>query len=92
MRAYAFDALVNSETGIERVIATPAGRSAFTHRFDAVRIVEGDKPTIAISGRTSAGEFRTRRRRSRPGVLPRHRLCAGQDAVLARTGLKSSGR
>ncbi len=55
--ATAFDALVNSEMGIERVIATPAGRSAFTHRFDQVRIVEGDKPTIAISGRTLLVSF-----------------------------------
>ena len=57
IRTHAFDALVNSETGIERVIATPAGRSAFTRRFDAVRIVEGDKPTIAISGRTLLVSF-----------------------------------
>lgn len=51
-RAYGFDTLVNSEMGIERLIATQAGRAAFTQRFDSVRIVEGDKPTIAISGRT----------------------------------------
>ncbi|HXS05798.1 MAG TPA: DUF4908 domain-containing protein [Rhizomicrobium sp.] len=57
VRAYAFDALVNSALGIERLIATPAGRTAFTKRFDAVRIVEGDKPTIAISGRTLLVSF-----------------------------------
>ncbi len=57
VRANAFDTLVNSATGIERVMATPAGRAAFTHRFDAVRIVEGDKPTIAISGHTLLVSF-----------------------------------
>lgn len=57
VRAYAFDTLINSEMGIERVIATPAGRAAFTKRFDSVRIVEGDKPTIAISGRTLLVSF-----------------------------------
>ncbi|HUO02784.1 MAG TPA: DUF4908 domain-containing protein [Rhizomicrobium sp.] len=56
-RAYAFDTLVNSEMGIERIVGTPAGRAAFTHRFDTVRIVEGDKPTIAISGRTLLVSF-----------------------------------
>ncbi len=57
VRANAFDTLVNSEMGIERVIATPAGRSAFARRFDSVRIVEGDKPTIAMSGRTLLVSF-----------------------------------
>ena len=57
VRADAFEALVNSALGIERLIAIPAGRSAFTKRFDAVRIVEGDKPTIAISGRTLLVSF-----------------------------------
>lgn len=56
-RAYAFDTLVNSGMGIERVIGTPGGRTAFTSRFDSVRIVEGDKPTIAISGRTLLVSF-----------------------------------
>ena len=57
VRAYAFDTLVNSGAGIERIVATPTGRAAFTKRFDAVRIVQGDKPTIAISGRTLLVSF-----------------------------------
>ena len=57
VRANAFDALINSGVGIEHVVATPAGRSAFIRRFDQVRIVEGDKPTIAISGRTLLVSF-----------------------------------
>jgi hypothetical protein len=56
-RAYAFDTLVNSEVGIERVIAIVGGRAAFIQRFDSVRIVVGDKPTIAISGRTLLVSF-----------------------------------
>jgi hypothetical protein len=56
-RAYGFDTLVNSETGIERLVGSAAGRAAFVRRFDAVRIVEGDKPTIAISGRTLLVSF-----------------------------------
>ncbi|MES2255625.1 MAG: DUF4908 domain-containing protein [Pseudomonadota bacterium] len=57
VRANAFDTLINSAMGIEHVAATPAGRSAFVRRFDSVRIVEGDKPTIAISGRTLLVSF-----------------------------------
>jgi len=57
VRANAFEALVNSTMGIEHIVATPAGRSAFVRRFDSVRIVEGDKPTIAISGRTLLVSF-----------------------------------
>jgi hypothetical protein len=57
VRAYAFDALVNSALGIERLLAAPAGRAAFAKRFDQVRIVEGDKATIAISGRTLLVSF-----------------------------------
>ena len=57
VRANAFDALINSGVGIEHVVATQAGRSAFVRRFDQVRIVEGDKPTIAISGRTLLVSF-----------------------------------
>lgn len=57
VRANAFDALVNSAMGIEHIVATPAGRGAFVRRFDSVRIVEGDKPTIAISGRTLLVSF-----------------------------------
>ena len=56
-RAYGFDTLVNSEMGIERLVASAAGRAAFTHRFDAMRVVESDKPTIAISGRTLLVSF-----------------------------------
>ncbi|MGH6828399.1 MAG: DUF4908 domain-containing protein [Rhizomicrobium sp.] len=56
-RAYGFDTLVNTEMGIELLIASPAGRAAFTRSFDSVRIVEGDKPTIAISGRTLLVSF-----------------------------------
>ena len=56
-RANAFEALVNSTMGIEHIVATPAGRAAFVRRFDSVRIVEGDKPTIAISGRTLLVSF-----------------------------------
>ncbi len=57
VKANAFDTLVTSAMGIERIVATPAGRNAFIRRFDSVRIVEGDKPTIAISGRTLLVSF-----------------------------------
>ena len=51
-RALAFDALTNAEAGIERVVANTAARQAFSHKIDAVRVVEGDKPSITLSGRT----------------------------------------
>ena len=69
-RANAFDTLVNSAMGIERVIATPAGRSAFARRFDAVRIVEGDKPDHRDIGPYLAGQLRAVRRGRRPGSRP----------------------
>jgi hypothetical protein len=57
MRAFAFDTLINSEMGIERFIAGPQGRAAFTHKFDAVKVIIGEKPLIAISGRTLLVSF-----------------------------------
>src|SRR5580658_8308516 len=56
-RGLAFDALTNAEAGIERMLANPAGRRAFTSRIEAVRIVEGDRPSIALSGRTLLVSF-----------------------------------
>jgi hypothetical protein len=56
-RGLAFDALTNAEAGIERMLANPAGRRAFANRIEAVKIVEGDKPSIALSGKTLLVSF-----------------------------------
>jgi hypothetical protein len=57
VRAFGFDTLINSAMGIERFIANPQGRAAFTKKFDAVKIITGEKPLIAISGRTLLVSF-----------------------------------
>ena len=44
--------MVSAEAGIERLMATPAGRQALSRKFDMVRIVQGDKPGITVSGKT----------------------------------------
>jgi hypothetical protein len=52
MRAGAFDLLVNIDSGIERVVATPAGRQAFSRKIEAVKLVPGVSPGVSVSGRT----------------------------------------
>ena len=50
-RGRAFDALTNAATGIERFIAAqPSARQTLAHRVNSVKVAEGGKPTIAISG------------------------------------------
>jgi hypothetical protein len=56
-RRLAFDALVSAEAGVERLLATTGGREALTKRFDTVRIIRGDKPAIAVSGKTLMVSF-----------------------------------
>jgi hypothetical protein len=51
-RGLAFDAMVSAEAGIERLMATPTGRQALTRKFDMVRIVQGDRPGVTVSGKT----------------------------------------
>lgn len=48
--ALAFDTLINTEVGLEKLLSTNAGRNAVTRRIDTVRIIEGSKPTIRLSG------------------------------------------
>ena len=55
--ALAFDTLVNTEAGLEKLLSTNAGRNAVTRRIDTVRIIEGSKPTIRLSGRTLLVSF-----------------------------------
>ena len=56
-RRLAFDALVSAEAGIERLMAAPGGREAFTRRFDTIRLVQGDKPGVTVSGKTLLVSF-----------------------------------
>ena len=46
-----------AERGSSASSPRPPAAAAFTKRFDTVRIVQGDKPTIAISGRTLLVSF-----------------------------------
>jgi hypothetical protein len=57
-RGRAFDALTNAATGIERYLATnPAMRSVLAKRINNVRVAEGGKPTITLSGQTLLVSF-----------------------------------
>jgi hypothetical protein len=57
-RGRAFDALTNAATGIERFIAAqPSGRTALSRRINSVKVAEGGKPTIAITGQTLLVSF-----------------------------------
>ena len=56
-RAQAFDALANTDAGIDRVVASGAGRAAFTRRIENVKLVEGDRPGVALSGKTLVVSF-----------------------------------
>ena len=57
-RGRAFDALTNAATGIERFLAdTPAARSVLAKRINSVKVAEGGKPTIALTGQTLLVSF-----------------------------------
>lgn len=50
-RALAFDSLANIDGGIGRIVANPAGHAAFVKRVQMVRLAQGDKPGVSLSGR-----------------------------------------
>jgi hypothetical protein len=57
-RGRAFDALTNAAVGIERFLAaTPMARQTLTKRVNNVKVAEGGKPTVAISGQTLLVSF-----------------------------------
>ncbi|HEU0095619.1 MAG TPA: DUF4908 domain-containing protein [Rhizomicrobium sp.] len=57
-RGRAFDALTNAAVGIERFLAAaPSARPALTKRINNVKVAEGGKPTISITGQTLLVSF-----------------------------------
>lgn len=57
-RGRAFDALTNAATGIERFIAAqPAARQTLAKRINSVKVAEGGKPTITLSGQSLLVSF-----------------------------------
>ena len=57
-RGRAFDALTNAAVGIERFLATlPVARPLFAKRVTAVKVAEGGKPTLTLSGQTLLVSF-----------------------------------
>lgn len=57
-RGRAFDALTNAAIGIERFLASlPVARSVFAKRVNAVKVAEGGKPTITLTGQTLLVSF-----------------------------------
>jgi hypothetical protein len=58
IRGRAFDALTNAAMGIERFLAAgAAARQTLAKRINAVKVAEGGKPTVAISGQTLLVSF-----------------------------------
>jgi Domain of unknown function (DUF4908) len=52
-RGRAFDALTNAAMGIERFLGTlPGVRSLFARKINSVKVAEGGKPTVTLSGQT----------------------------------------
>lgn len=57
-RGRAFDALTNAAVGIERFLAAnPPARPVLVKRINNVKVAEGGKPTVAISGQTLLVSF-----------------------------------
>ena len=48
----AFDALISTAAGIERLLASPGGRDALFRKFNAVRLIAAAKPGVTLSGKT----------------------------------------
>ena len=48
----AFDALISTAAGIERLVASPGGRQAVAAKFNTVRLVASAKPGVTLSGKT----------------------------------------
>lgn len=58
IRARAFDALINAATGIERFLTSlPVARQIFTKRVNSVKVAEGGKPTVSLTGQTLLVSF-----------------------------------
>lgn len=70
----AFDTLVSTAAGIERLIATPGGRQALTRKFDTVRMVQSDKPGVTVSGKILVVSFA-------PGAGPAGRASSREVAL-----------
>lgn len=57
-RGRAFDALTNASMGIERFLAAnPSGRQVLVKRINSVKVAEGGKPTVALTGQTLVVSF-----------------------------------
>jgi hypothetical protein len=57
-RGRAFDALTNAALGIERFLAAgPTARQVLIRRITSVKVAEGGKPTVTISGQTLLVSF-----------------------------------
>jgi len=57
-RGRAFDALVNAAMGIERFLTQlPVARQLFARRVNSVKLAEGGKPTVALTGQTLLVSF-----------------------------------
>jgi hypothetical protein len=56
-RAVAFDTLSNTGMGIERFLREPDAKKALVRRISTVRVTEGAKPTVIISGRSLMVSF-----------------------------------
>lgn len=50
-RTQAFESLANIDAGVQRIVATPAGRTAFSKRIQGIKLAEGDRPAVSLSGR-----------------------------------------
>ena len=56
-KGLAFDALVSTAAGIEKLVSVPGGRAAMSKKFDTVRIVENPRPGVALVGKTLVVSF-----------------------------------
>lgn len=57
-RGRAFDALINAALGIERFLASlPIARQIFAKRVSSVKVAEGGKPTVSLTGQTLLVSF-----------------------------------
>jgi hypothetical protein len=80
LRALAYDTMENTARGIERFTATSPARQQMANRIDNVLVTTGNKPTLAIKGKTLVVTFNAQK--GYPGRASSRAIARALEKVL----------